>query len=181
MKIFQRTLSLAPPESVSRLAGAKVRLFFEPPKLFELFFRYSCRFFTCLDYHQILYIITHFIIYTCAKIFWSQQLYSNHSEPHSISSCQATTILIVDSEIEQVVFPEKWLSFCQNPVPFERDPPPFENPRAWDFSFSFFLMKAVSPIDYESHLLTNTSYTFVTRIRCKKCRKWRLFPVIVYI
>jgi hypothetical protein len=50
-------------ESVSRLAGAKVRLFFEPPKLFELFLRYSCGFFSCLDYHQIQYIISPFNIY----------------------------------------------------------------------------------------------------------------------
>jgi len=64
MKIFQRTLSLVLRESVSRLAGAKVRLFFEPPKLFEFFLRYSCRFFSCLDYHQIIDIITPSNIYT---------------------------------------------------------------------------------------------------------------------
>jgi hypothetical protein len=52
MKIFQRTLSYVLPESVSRLAGAKVRLFSEPPKLFEEKFQFSNTFFIVLDFSQ---------------------------------------------------------------------------------------------------------------------------------
>jgi hypothetical protein len=49
MEIFQRTLSLS--ASVSK-AGAKVRLFSEPAKLFVENLRFLCRFSASLDFYQ---------------------------------------------------------------------------------------------------------------------------------
>ena len=52
MEIFQRTLSFDAHRRLSLKADAKVRLFSEPPKLFELFFRFLRIIFSSLDLNQ---------------------------------------------------------------------------------------------------------------------------------
>ena len=54
-------------ESISRLAGAKVRLFSEPPKLFEEKIQFSNTFFIVLDFSQSSVNNTPFIICTRAR------------------------------------------------------------------------------------------------------------------
>ena len=63
MEIFQRTLSWSLVRGSTLKADAKVRLFSEPPKLLEFFFRFSRIIFPALDIGQSKKRGTPFIIY----------------------------------------------------------------------------------------------------------------------
>ena len=51
-KSFKELFSFVAPEVSSSKAGAKVRLFSEPPKLFRSFFAFYRRNFSLLDFRQ---------------------------------------------------------------------------------------------------------------------------------
>ncbi|MBQ9672949.1 MAG: hypothetical protein IJV34_08880, partial [Prevotella sp.] len=54
---------------LSCLAGAKVRTFSEPAKLFPLFFRFSCNFFDSLDKNQAAKTTTPYYIYSKSELY----------------------------------------------------------------------------------------------------------------